>query len=341
MYRKLLRDKADALLVTNRVNIAYLSGFSGEGQLLITPGRKILLTDFRFKEQAAQEAKSCQIRQAENFQPPEQNIASLVKKLRLKKLGFESRFMSYNFFHRLTRALWPVKLVPTVDVVEQLRAGKSRQEIKLLKRAACLAVQSFAFAQKLIKPGRREAEVARELEYFMRKQGAQSCAFDPIVASGKRSSLPHAPVSGRRIKENDAVLLDLGCRVSGYNSDLTRMVFLGKMDSKIQRVYRVVLQAQQLAIKAVRAGVKIGQIDKIARQYITKEGLGAFFGHALGHGIGREIHEYPSISPENRAILKAGMVFTVEPGVYIPGKAGVRVEDMVLVTRTGCEVLTK
>ncbi len=338
--QELLRHNLDALFITKGANIAYLSGFKGEGQLLITPAKKILLTDFRFKEQAADETRAFQIRQRRNLRPLEESVLCLVKKLKLKRIGFESRSLSYQFYRKLRQALGPVRLVATIDIVERLRIIKSSREIKLLKKAAHLTVNSFRFARSIIKPGRKEVEIAGELEHFMRKYDAEGRSFDIIVASGKRSSMPHASLSDRTIKDNEAVLLDLGCRIQGYNSDLTRMVFLGKISPKIKQIYEIVLQAQELAIKAIRVGEKICQIDKIARQHITKEGLGSFFGHALGHGIGREVHENPPISPENRQTLKAGMVFTVEPGVYIPGIGGVRVEDMVLVTKAGCEVLT-
>lgn len=341
LRQELLRNKLEAILITNAVNVAYLSGFKGEGRLLITPGKQVLIVDFRFKEQAVKETKSFRIWQGQSFCPPEKSISALLKKLKLKNMGFEASTFSYQFYRRLKAAVKSVGLVPTDNIVEQLRAIKSLQEIKLLKKAASLAIKSFTFAKGAIKPGKKEEEIARELQYFMRKSGAQECAFDSIIASGRRSSMPHAPISDRTFKRNEAVLLDLGCRIAGYNSDLTRMVFLGKISAKIKRTYEIVLQAQQLAISAVRAGAKIRQIDKIARQYIAKAGLGAFFGHALGHGIGREVHEYPSISPRNKDILKEGMVFTVEPGVYIPGWGGIRVEDMVLVTKQGFEVLTK
>lgn len=341
LRQELLRRKLDALLITKRVNVAYLSGFKGEGELLITPTKKILIVDFRFEEQAAKEAKSFQIWRGQSFHPLEGSIFRLVKKLKLKRLGFEAPSLSYEFYRKLKGILKSVKLAPTSNIVERLRAIKNAEEIKLLKKAAALSIKSFAFAKQTIRPGRKEAEVARELQYFMRKYGAEDCAFDIIVASGKRSSMPHAPTSHRTIKGNEAVLVDLGVRYSGYNSDLTRMVFLGTIGDKIRQTYEIVLQAQKLAIKAIKTGVKIWQIDKIARRCIAKKGLGAFFGHALGHGIGKEVHEYPSISPQNQDILKQGMVFTVEPGVYIPGWGGIRVEDMVLVTKNGCEILTK
>jgi len=334
-------NKLEALLITKEVNVSYLSGFKGTGQLLITPAKGVLLVDFRFKEQAVSLARSFQIYQRAGFHPLEDDLLRLVKGLKLKRLGFEATALSYGFYCKLKRTLKPVELLPTTNIIERLRAIKTAPEIKLLKKAAALAGQSLAFAKRIIKPGRKEREIAREIQYFMRENGAEDCAFELIVASGKRSSMPHAVASDKTIKDNEAVLIDLGCRISGYNSDLTRMVFLGRIKEKIKRIYKIVLQAQKLAINAVAAGEKICRIDKVARQYITREGLGPFFGHALGHGIGREVHEYPSISPKNQDTLNQGMVFTVEPAVYIPGIGGVRVEDMVLVTATGCEVLTK
>ncbi len=316
--RQLSRHKLDALLVSKEANVAYLSNLRGEGSLLITPTKKILLVE-----------------------PLEDSLAILVKKLRLKRVGLESAWLSLASYRRLKKAVRKVKLTPTANIVEGLRAIKTAEEIKLLRKAAALAVKSFKFAEKLIAPGKTEQEVAMEIQYFMRKSGAEACAFETIVASGKRSSLPHGPSSRKIIRKNEAVLVDLGCRLSGYNSDLTRMAFLGKIRGKLKRVYEVVLKAQQQAIQEVRAGKRASGIDRIARQYITRAGLGAFFGHALGHGIGREVHEYPPISSKNHQILKEGMVFTIEPGVYIPGFGGVRIEDMVLVTKTGCEILTK
>jgi Xaa-Pro aminopeptidase len=338
---KLLKHKLEALLITSKINVAYLTGFTGEGQLIATPTQQVLIVDFRFREQAKKEVDFCQIYQTKSFRPLEENISEVVKKLKLKKLAFQPSSLSYEFYCRLKKILNSVELHPTANIVDRLRAIKDTQEIKLLKKAAHCAMQSFAFAQRIVKPGKRETDIASRLYLFIKKLGVDSLAFDTIVASGKRGSMPHAPVSNRTIKNNEAVLLDLGCRISGYNSDLTRMIFLGKITEKIKCIYNIVLQAQRLAISTVRAGVKICQIDNIARNYIAKAGLGSYFGHALGHGIGREVHEYPFISPKNHNVLEEGMVFTIEPGIYIPGVGGIRIEDMVLVTKTGYEVLTR
>ncbi|MBN2097122.1 MAG: aminopeptidase P family protein [Candidatus Omnitrophica bacterium] len=341
LRQKLLTARLDSLLVTKRANVAYLSEFTGEAQLLITQRKKILIVDFRFQEQAQREVKTIVLWPRQSFQPLNESIAQLAKKLKIKRLGFEANSLSYGSYARLNKQLGLAQLLPVYDLIEPLRAIKTIREIQYLRTAAQMAVKTFMRAQQLIRPGKKERSIAAELEYFMCAQGAESPAFDIIVASGIRSALPHAPHSSKIIRKNEAVLVDLGCRILGYNSDLTRMLFLGKIKDKLKRAYQVVLSAQQQAIKAVRPGQEIGRIDQIARQYITQAGLGAFFGHALGHGIGREVHEYPAVTPRSRALLKPGMVLTIEPGVYLPGVGGARVEDMVLVTRHGCEILTR
>ncbi len=337
----LARDKLDALLVTKAANIEYLSRFDGEGQLLITLKDKFLITDFRYQEAVRKKIKSFQIHSRESFVPLEESLSALTKRLKIKRMGFEAQDLNYATYRRLHKTLNNLKLISTKNVIERLRAIKTDQEIALIKKVAYCALASFTFAKNFIKPGKTECEIADAIQYFMKKMGAEGSAFDTIIASGKRASQPHARVSTRSVKKNDAVLIDLGCRKSGYNSDLTRVIFLGKMSGKIKKIYQIVIRAQQLAIEAVRAGEQIYKIDKIARQYIAKEGFGPYFGHALGHGIGREVHEYPSISPKNHEVLKAGMVFTIEPGIYIPGWGGIRIEDMILVTKNGSQILTK
>jgi len=340
LRKELAKQKLDGLFVAKEVNVSYLSNFKGQGQLLITPTKKILLTDSRFVEQARQKVRSFQIHSRPSFCSLADDVLGLSKKLKVKRLGFEASGVSYRFYRTLKNSLKGIQLVSTTNIIENIRAIKTPAEIKLIKKAASLALISFAFAKKIIKPGKTEIEIARKVRSFMRTQGAEDAAFEIIVASGKRSSLPHAPLTNRKIRKNEPVLVDLGCRISGYNSDLTRMVFLGKIRGKLKRSYEVVYQAQQQAISAVKAGKRANQIDKIARQYIVRAKLGEFFGHATGHGIGREVHENPAISPKNKGILREGMVITVEPGIYLPGLGGVRIEDMVLVTKKGHEVLT-
>lgn len=341
LRHELKRQRLDGLLITKEANLAYLSGFKGEGQILLTPAKAILLVDSRYSEQAKREAKACKIWPRQSFDPPEKSLLRLLRQLKLNRLGIEAEALSYQAYRRLSTAISPAKLIPTINTVETLRAIKTTREIEIIKKAAGIAVKSFAFARRIIKTHRTEQEVAAAVQYFMRQAGAEDSAFELIIASGKNSSMPHAPSSHKLIKNNEIVLIDLGCRFQGYNSDLTRTVFLGKMKAKFRQIYQIVSQAQQLAIKAVRAGEKISEIDKAARQYLTQNGLGANFGHALGHGIGREVHEYPSISAQNHDTLKAGMVLTIEPGVYLPGWGGIRIEDMVLVKENGSEILTR
>ncbi len=332
LRRQLLRRKLDALLVTDKANSAYLSGFNGEGQLLVTLTKNILLTDFRFRQEAKEELKQLQI--------PQQALPEVIIKSKIKHLGFEAMSLSYQEHQCLKTRLKSVKITPTINIIQQIRSVKTVKEIRLIKQAARLAVESMDYAQRIISPKKTELEIVKRLERFILKQTNQAPAFKPIVACGPRSSLPHAKVSNRIIARNQPVLVDLGCVVSGYNSDLTRTMFLGKISRKFRRIYDTVIQAQQAAIKGIQAGIEISKIDKIARQCIAKAGFGCFFGHALGHGIGQEVHEYPSISFRNQDRLQANMVITIEPGIYIPGLGGVRVEDMVLVTTKGCEVLT-
>lgn len=340
LRQQMIALRLDGLLIAKKANTAYLSGLRGEGLLLITPRRKIILTDFRFKEQAAQEAKSWQTYSRPGFQSLSESLARLASKLKLRRLGFEALAISYELYSKLKRALEPVTLVPTTDLVEQLRAIKTPAEIKLLKKAAACAVQSYLYARKIIRAGQTEKDLAGKIACFMQKQGAQRPAFEMIVASGKRSALPHGQASDKIIRANEAVLLDLGCRVAGYNSDLTRMLFLGRMKPKLKRIYDLVFQAQQLAIQAIKAGEEIARVDGLCRQHIARAGFGACFGHALGHGVGLEVHELPAVSPKNQDVFKEGMVLTVEPAIYLPGWGGVRIEDMVLVKKNGCEVLT-
>jgi Xaa-Pro aminopeptidase len=341
LRQKLSRHKLDSILISKGANVSYLSGFPGEAALLITLTKKIILVDFRYKEQAARELKSFFLSERLSFQSLEKSISGLARRFKFRRLGFEARSVTYQCYLSLKKNLSGLKPIPTYDIVEGLRAIKTKEEIRHIKKAAALAGKSFTFAKRIIRPGRSEAEIARRVQYYMCKLGSQDCAFDVIVASGKRSSLPHATASAKTIKNNEPVLVDLGCRYLDYTSDLTRMVFLGKIERKIRLIYDVVKQAQALAIKAIKVGRKISEIDRIARRYIAREGLGRFFGHALGHGIGREIHEYPCICPENQDTLQEGMVLTIEPGIYLPGAGGVRVEDMVLVTKDDCEILTK
>jgi Xaa-Pro aminopeptidase len=221
-----------------------------------------------------------------------------------------------------------------------LRKIKEREELAYLRKAAEIAVRALEFAPSLLLPGRKEAEIAAELERFIRYHGASASAFEIIVASGPNSSYPHHLTSARRLKENEIVLIDIGASYCGYKSDLTRVFFLGKINPLAAKIYAIVRRAQARSIAAIRPGARINKIDQAARQSIARAGYGRFFSHSLGHGIGLEIHEAPSVSPGAKDRLKKGMVFTVEPAVYLPGKFGIRIEDTVLVTEKGAEVFS-
>jgi Xaa-Pro aminopeptidase len=233
-----------------------------------------------------------------------------------------------------------IKLVPTHGLVEEPRQIKAAEELKKIKKATQITIKALKFIKNIILPGKKEIEIAAELEHFIRYNGGGGSAFDIIVASGPNSSFPHHITSQRRIKNNELVLVDLGVEYQGYKSDLTRVFFLGKINLLIRRIYDIVRSAKDKAIKEIRPGVPIRKIDASARQYITKMGYGSFFSHSLGHGIGLEVHEAPSISAKEKSQLKAGMVFTVEPAIYLPNKFGIRLEDMVLVTEEGGKIIS-
>jgi len=255
-------------------------------------------------------------------------------------VAFEANFFTYSDFEALT-SRDKRRFLPVVGLVEGLRERKDAGEIKMIKTATATAERAFLRLKQIIEPGATEKEVADELEMLLRREGAGESSFPIIVAAGKRASLPHARPGEHRIRENEAVLIDWGARFNFYNSDLTRVIFMGKISKKMRRVYETVLEAQRRAIDVIRPGVEIKEVDRAAREYIVSQGFGLRFGHGLGHGIGLEVHEAPTIGPKSKGRLRVGMVFTVEPAVYIPGWGGVRIEDMVRLTRTGCEVISR
>jgi len=262
--------------------------------------------------------------------------------MRVKRLGYEEKNISAATFTRLKETLGArhIELVPVEGIIERLRMIKKAAELDKIRKATVITMNALKFAKSLIKPGIKEIQVAAEIERFIRYRGARTSAFEIIVASGPNSSRPHHITSQRIIRPAETVLVDVGVDYEGYKSDLTRVFFLGRISSITRRVYGIVREAQDKAIKAIKPGVLINKIDAAARQYITRKGYGGFFGHALGHGIGLEVHEAPQISSKETNTLKENMVFTVEPAIYLAGQFGIRIEDMVLVNRKGCEVLS-
>ena len=340
-YAQLKNNDLDGLVVSSQPSISYLSGFlSQDAYLLISPKGNVYFTDSRYIEAAKIGLKKAVAIKKINGSFAE-TISAACKSLGLVKVGFEERNMSYAEYKKIKEELSKdIAFIPTHSLIEELRQLKRQDELRKIKKAVEITVKAMEFIKKLILPGKRELEVAAELERFIRLSGAWSCAFDIIVASGPNSSFPHHRTSQRKIKNNELVLIDMGVDYLGYKSDLTRVFFLGKIDFLTRKIYDIVLKAQGLAIRETKESALIGKVDGAARQYITEQGYERFFGHNLGHGVGLEIHELPSISPGENNRLKNGMVFTIEPAIYLPNKFGIRLEDMVSLGHQGCEVLS-
>ena len=335
----LAKERVGAFLITKAANARYLSGHRcEEAVLFIADKKRFFITDSRYELQARRDAKGFTVKIIKSTLT--ETVRDLARALKVRRLGFERDDLMYAQHERLVRALSGIELVPVSDVVERLRRIKDSGEIRLIRRSVSILEKSLIRFKAMLRPGLTERDLAAELEHFIKASGGEKSSFDIIVASGLNSAFPHARPTSRRIQPNDMVLLDLGVEYEGYNSDLTRVFFLGKINPVIKKVYDTVKEASRRSIRAIRPGVEISKIDEIARGFIRKKGFGAYFGHALGHGLGLEVHESPSISGRNHTVLKPGMVFTIEPAVYLPARGGVRIEDMVLVTKKGYEVLT-
>ncbi|WP_062198522.1 M24 family metallopeptidase [Massilibacterium senegalense] len=328
----------DALLITGIENRRYVTGFTGSsGVAFVTDKHALLITDFRYIEQATVQAPSFEI--VKHTGPMTEEVAKQVQRLAVKKVAFERDHMTYALYEMYQKVL-PAELVPVHGLVENLRLIKDSEEIKIIKEAAKIADASFHHILTFIRPGIKEIDIATELEYVMRKQGASSSSFDTIVASGVRSSLPHGVASHKIIEHGDIITLDFGAYYQGYCSDITRTIAVGSVDSKLQEIYHIVLEAQIKGIQGIKPGITGKEADAITRDYITSKGYGENFGHSTGHGIGLEIHEGPALSVRSDIILQPGMVVTCEPGIYVEGFGGVRIEDDLLITEQGNEVLT-
>jgi len=333
-----------ALLMTHLPNIRYLCGFTGSaGVLLLVASargaRLIFFTDGRYTQQAAEEVVGARVVIASR--PALSEACEAAVKARVKTLGFEAEQLQYITFQQLSLALkGKLKLKPTAGLVEQLRITKDADEIEQIRAAVLLGSSLFQTALAAIRPGVVEMAVAGELELHARRAGAEKMSFDTIVAAGRRSALPHGRASGQAIPESGFIILDYGVILAGYCSDMTRTVHVGPVSAAHRRMYQAVKDAQLASIEAVRPGVEAGKVDQAGRDVLKKTGYDAFFIHSTGHGVGIEIHEQPRIAKGQMAPLEPGMVITIEPGIYIPDDGGVRIEDMVLVTETGHEVLT-
>ncbi len=336
--QKVIRERQiDGIIINNIKNVQYLTGFSGSsGFVVITNDRGLFLTDFRYKEQALKEVKGWEICIEKG--PRIKAIRGIIKKFKMNTIGFEDS-ISYEFYESLSRL--PLKLIPLRGVIENLRKIKDEEEISSIKKAVKKAETAFLKVKPFIRAGVRERQIALRLEMELKKQGCRHLPFDVIVASGKNSSMPHARPTEKKIENGDFVIIDWGGEECGYYSDLTRTLLInGTCNSNKVEIYKLVQEAQQKSIDAVSLKVKTQAIDRVARDVIKKAGYGSFFGHSTGHGVGLDVHEPPYVSWFKGENIKEGMVFTIEPGIYIPDIGGVRIEDMVLVKDGKAELLT-
>ncbi|MBM3250197.1 MAG: aminopeptidase P family protein [Candidatus Omnitrophica bacterium] len=339
--RKILKSaRLDSLLVSSSANIAYLTGYPGrDSYFLVAPKKCLYFTDPRYTEEARLALKGS-ARMVKTEGQGFKAVKEACQKLGLKSIGFETG-LSYGRYLKLKKSLGrKISLRPTQNMVEGLRKTKDPHEIEKLKKALRITALALRSVRRFLRPGKKEREIAAELERFIRYHGGQGAAFDIIVASGPNSAFPHHISGERKLRKRDIVLIDLGVDYRGYKCDLTRVFFLGKMEALARQIRAIVLEAQRVAIQKIKPGEEIAGIDAASRRYITRQGFGERFNHNLGHGVGLEVHEEPRLSSGAKGRLEPGMVFTVEPGVYLPGKFGIRIEDVVLVTRKGCEVLS-
>jgi Xaa-Pro aminopeptidase len=334
----------DAIFITQAENRRYLSGFHGTaGYLMITPQKAVLATDFRYTEQAVAEAPDFEILRIAN------NLADwfpgLTGEIGIKRLGFEAVDVSFNLHRQLNDALKKKKasarLVPVNGLVESLRAVKEPGEIELIRRAAAIADIAYDSVEERIRSGMTEKQVAWEMEKCLRENGSQALPFEIIVASGPQAALPHAKPSDRVISEGEPVVIDMGARFGGYASDLTRTVCIGKADDTFRKVYKTVLDAHTAAMAIISEGMAGDRADSAARKVIETAGYGEAFGHSLGHGVGLAAHELPRLGPGSREPLTEGMVFTVEPGIYLSGWGGVRIEDTAVMEKGKAKAISK
>jgi len=340
---KLKEQNVDGIFLQNDSNIRYISGFTGSDSfVIVSEGANAFITDSRYTEQAQEECRDFEVIRWRTPAPGlEETIQSICSKHGIKRLAFEREAITYAMYVQLTNGLPEIELVPTSEIVEGLRGVKDEEEIQCISKAAEIADQAFTEILKYIKPGVTERDIERELQYLIKKQGADDIGFPIIVASGKRSSLPHAIPADKKIEKGDFVTLDFGAMYKGYRSDMTRTIVMSEADEKQREIYDIVKSAQAAASAAIKAGMSCKEVDACARDYIANAGYGECFGHGLGHGVGLDIHEEPYFSTKSDKFLEAGNIMTVEPGVYLPSWGGVRIEDTVVVRENGIEVLTK
>lgn len=339
----LSREGVEAMLVTGETNVRYLTGFTGDSSyLLVGPSLCVILSDSRYTTQLAEECPGVDLYIRKTTEKLSESVAKVARKGKLAKIGFEGHLMSCDLRAALGAALGKVEFVSIGGKIEsELRAIKDGHEVAETIEAVRLAERGFEVMRASITPESTELALSWEVERAIRMFGGQGMAFPPIVGVGDRGALPHYSPQRYAVSQSPLLLVDWGARTfSGYRSDITRTLMTGTPTKKMEEVYNIVLEAQLKSIKAIRPGASCAEIDRIARDHIADAGYSKYFGHGLGHGIGLDIHEQPRFSPNSTDILQPGMIITVEPGIYLPGKFGVRIEDDVLVTKDGHEVLT-
>jgi Xaa-Pro aminopeptidase len=342
LARTMKSEGLDALLITNPINVTYLTGFTGDSSFLVlTARRAVLVSDPRFSEQIGDECPALEA----HIRPPAKTVvqaaAEVLGGLGARNVGIESGHLTIADQETLVAHAETINWKPGRQRVEDLRMVKDAVEIEAIKEAIGIAERAFAMFTAMLMPVDSEKDLADNMEMYVRRAGGTGTSFATIVAAGSRAALPHAPPTGQVIGDASLLLVDWGACGRLYKSDLTRVLAIRRISPKLERVYQVVLKAQERAIRAIRPGIKAHDIDAEARSTITREGFGRFFGHALGHGIGLAVHEAPGLRQNSATVLQAGMVVTVEPGIYLSGWGGVRIEDDVLVTPDGCQVLTR
>ena len=342
IHEHLKKENLDAFLVSQEQNRHYLTGWSSDaesGFVLITSSNSFILTDSRYTEHAVKDSIGFEVLEYESSVSIA--LRDLSKKLNLNRVGYESHDLSVFAFKKLKRYNTHLNFVPIAYLIEDARSIKDPTEISKLKKAVVIADEAFNYILNLVKPGMTEKEIAWEIEKYMKEAGAQTMAWEPfIVASGPRSSMPHYGAGSMKIKKSDMVLLDYGCVVDGYHSDTTRMIFMGKPSAEQKKIYNLVLEAQRLGESLVKNNIVGSTVDKGTHKFLDKQTKHAYR-HSLGHGVGLQVHEEPRLSLRSKNKLKSGNTITVEPGIYIPGWGGVRLEDIVLVTNNGCDIVTK
>ncbi len=336
----------DVILISQATNRRYLTGFTGSaGFSLISRKEAVLAVDFRYVEQARAQSSDFEVCRIKGEFP--EWFPGLISELGARHIGFESDHLTLTAYRQLVRAARKLppkarpRLHPTRGLVESLRCIKEERETRLIEEAASLADSAVEYANAILQPGITGRELAWELERFLREKGSERLPFEIIVASGPNAALPHAPASERTILQGEPVVIDLGARVNGYCSDITRTICLGEPDETLARIYKIVQEAQRTALEKLRAGMGGEEAHQLAKEVIEQAGYGEAFGHGLGHGIGLDSHEKPRLGPNSTDILAEGMVFTLEPGIYLAGWGGVRIEDMVLLDKSGPRLLTR